>query len=70
MPSTSLASQASPYSLTEEEKRKQELEADPDFMKFVRLYKVIKVPLANIKQKMKAEGKYKPIDMDLFVDSK
>ena len=39
-------------------------------MKFVRLYKVIKVPLGNIKQKMKAEGKYKPVDMDLFVDSK
>jgi hypothetical protein len=38
-------------------------------MKFVKLYKVIKVPLANIKQKMRAEGNYKPIDMDLFVDS-
>ena len=39
-------------------------------MKYVRLHKVIKVPLTNIKQKIKAEGKYKPIDMDLFVDSK
>jgi len=55
--------------LTEDEKRKEELENDPNFMKFVKLYKVIKVPLANIKQKMRAEGNYKPIDMDLFVDS-
>ena len=55
--------------MTEDEKRKEELENDPNFMKFVKLYKVIKVPLANIKQKMRAEGNYKPIDMDLFVDS-
>ena len=38
-------------------------------MKFVRLYKVIKIPLAKIKQTLKSEGKYNPIDMDLFVDS-
>jgi hypothetical protein len=39
-------------------------------MKYVRLYKVIKIPLANLKQKMKAEGKFQPALMDLFVDSK
>ena len=51
--------------LTEEEKRKQELEQNEEFMKYIKLYKIVKVPLANLKQKMKAEGKYKPIDLDV-----
>lgn len=36
-------------------------------MKFVKLFKVVKVPLINIKQKMKAEGKYDPKFMDVRV---
>jgi hypothetical protein len=39
-------------------------------MKYVRLYKVIKVTAAQIKQKMKAEGKFQPKDLDYFIDSK
>ena len=39
-------------------------------MKYVKLYKVVKIPLANIKQKMKAEGKFQPKQMDLFVESR
>ncbi len=39
-------------------------------MKYVKLYRVIKIPLANLKQKMKAEGKFEPILMDLFVENK
>jgi hypothetical protein len=46
--------------LTEEEKKKIELEQNEEFMKYIKLYKIVKVPLANLKQKMKAEGKYKP----------
>jgi hypothetical protein len=37
-------------------------------MKYVRLYRVVKIPLINLKQKMKAEGKYQPKLLDLFVD--
>lgn len=51
--------------LTEEERKRQELENNDEFMKLVKLYKIVKVPLANIKQKMKAEGKYDPILMDV-----
>ena len=42
-----------------------ELEENEEFMKFVKLYKIVKVPLANIKQKMKAEGKYEPKLLDV-----
>jgi len=39
-------------------------------MKYVRLYKVIKIPLAQLKQKLKTEGRYQPILLDLFVDNR
>ena len=39
-------------------------------MKYVKLYRVIKIPLANLKQKMKAEGKFEPGLLDLFVDNR
>lgn len=42
-----------------------ELEENEEFMKFVKLFKIVKVPLANIKMKMKQEGKYDPILMDV-----
>jgi len=42
-----------------------ELEENEEFMKFVKLYKIVKVPLANIKMKMKQEGKYDPKLMDV-----
>ena len=51
--------------LTEEERKKQELENNEDFMKLVKLHKIVKVPLANLKQKMKAEGKFDPILLDV-----
>ena len=39
-------------------------------MKYVRLYKVIRVSAAQIKQKMKSEGKFQPKDLDLFIENK
>ena len=56
--------------LTEEERKKQELEQNEEFMKYVKLYKVIKIPIANLKQKMKAEGKFQPVLLDLFIENK
>lgn len=58
-----------PY-MSEEDKQKMELEGNEDFMKLVKLYKIVKVPLANIKQKMKAEGNFEPKLIDLFADEK
>ena len=55
--------------LTEEEKKKMELEKDEVFMKYVKIYKMTKV-LANIKIKMKAEGVYEPRLLDLFAEPK
>ena len=56
--------------MTDEEKKKGELEQNAEFMKYVRLYRVIRVSAAQIKQKMKAEGKFQPKDLDLFIDNK
>ena len=39
-------------------------------MKYVKLYRVVKIPLANLKQKMKAEGRFEPVLLDLFVENK
>lgn len=36
-----------------------ELEGDPNFKKYIMMYK-IKIPLANIRQKMKDEGLFEP----------
>jgi hypothetical protein len=60
-----------PYELemTEEEKKKAELEKDEVFMKYVKIYKMTKV-LASIKIKMKAEGLYEPKLLDLFAEPK
>jgi hypothetical protein len=53
--------------MTEEERKKMELESDEAFMKLVKIYKMTK-SLANIKMKMKAEGIYEPKWMDLFAE--
>jgi hypothetical protein len=34
-------------------------------MKYVKLYKIVKVSILSIKQKMKAEGKFEPKLMDV-----
>jgi len=39
-------------------------------MKYVKLYRIVKIPLANLKQKMKAEGRFEPVLIDLFVDTR
>ncbi len=38
-------------------------------MKYVKLYRVVKIPMANLKQKIKAEGKYAPKLLDLFANN-
>ena len=53
--------------LTEEEKKKLELEADEVFMKYVKIYKMTK-SLANIKIKMRADGNYEPKLIDMFAE--
>jgi hypothetical protein len=53
--------------LDPKEKRKRELEEDEDFKKYIKFLK-IKIPLVNIKRKMKEEG-LDPDDIDLFADS-
>lgn len=51
--------------MSEEEKKKMELEQNEEFMKLVKLFKIVKVPIANIKMKMKQEGKYDPRFLDV-----
>lgn len=46
------------------EKKKQELEADEEFCKFIKYLK-LKIPLANIKRKMEEAG-YNKDDIDIF----
>ena len=53
--------------LTEEEKKKMELEKDEVFMKYVKIYKMTK-SLASVKIKVKAEGVYEPKLLDLFAE--
>lgn len=50
--------------MSEEERKKMELEQDEVFMKYYKAYKITK-NLANIKQKMKNEGIYEPKLMDV-----
>ena len=50
--------------MTEEEKLKMELEQNEEFMKYIKRYK-IKIPLAALKQQMKAEGKFEPRYLDV-----
>lgn len=53
--------------MTEEERKKMELEQDEVFMKYYKAYKITK-NLANIKLKMRQEGMYEPKLMDLFAE--
>jgi hypothetical protein len=51
---------------TPEERRKNELEIDPDFKKYS-MMKRMKIPLCNIRKKIRDDGgKYTPADIDLF----
>eukprot|EP00347_Sterkiella_histriomuscorum_P024070 403332406 len=56
--------------MTEEERKRAELEENEEFMKLVKLHKIVKVPIANIKSKMRQEGKYDPKLFDLFISEK
>lgn len=49
--------------MSEEERKRMELENDEVFMKYVKMYKITK-NLAGIKQKMKNEGIYEPVLID------
>ena len=49
--------------MSEEERKRMELENDEVFMKYVKMYKITK-NLAGIKQKMKNEGMYEPVLID------
>jgi len=53
--------------MTEEERKKAELQADEVFMKYVKSYKITK-SLAAIKQKMRNEGVYEPVLIDMFAE--
>lgn len=50
---------------TPEQRRKIELEDDPGFKKYKVLYRN-KIPLIRIRDRIKADGLYKPEDIDLF----
>jgi hypothetical protein len=45
-----------------------ELRENPEFAKFIKFYKVLKVPLIQIKRKMKEAGVFDPdlIDVSIF----
>ena len=48
-----------------EERRKNELSEDPNFKKFLSMYRM-KIPVHNIRAKIRDEGTYKKEDLDLF----
>ena len=52
---------------TPEQRRKNALEQDPSFKKFLMMYRM-KIPLVNIRNKLKADPSsgYTPADIDLF----
>lgn len=50
--------------MSEEERKKMELENDEVFMKYVKIYKITK-NLGVIKQKMRQEGNYEPKLIDV-----
>ena len=50
---------------TPEERRKNQLEEDPAFKKYL-MMKRMKIPLAGIRAKIRGEGNYQPKDIDLF----
>ena len=51
---------------TPEERRKNQLEEDPNFKRYL-MMKRMKIPLANIRAKIRdTEKDYKPADIDLF----
>ncbi len=45
--------------------KKDELTSDPEFSKFIKLYKM-KVPLLNIRIKIRSLGEFNPDDILLF----
>lgn len=45
--------------MTEEERKKEELQNDENFKKYLTMYKV-KIPVINVKLKMKDEGIFDP----------
>ena len=51
--------------LTEEERKKEELNNNPEFKKYLTMYKV-KIPLVQIKQKIQQDGVFNPMDIELF----
>jgi hypothetical protein len=55
---------------TPEERRKNQLQEDPDFKKYL-MMKRMKIPLANIRAKIRDTegGKYTKADIDLFADN-
>lgn len=54
---------------TPEQREKMRLEDDPDFATFLKM-KRMRIPLHNIRAKMRAGGKFDPLLMDLFSDAK
>ena len=50
---------------TPEERRKNVLEEDQDFIKYVKMYRM-KIPLHNIRGKVRDDPKYEQSDIDLF----
>ena len=49
--------------------KKDELTSDPEFSKFIKLYKM-KVPLLNIRIKIRSLGEFNPDDILLFESKK
>ena len=56
---------AAPVKLSPDDLKREKLMQDEDFSKSVRAYKV-KVPLLQIRNSMRAQGKYDPDDILLF----
>ena len=52
---------------TPEERRKNQLEEDPDFKKYLTMYKM-KIPLINIRNKIQGDGTYTTKDIDMFAN--
>jgi hypothetical protein len=50
-----------------EERRKNELAEDPNFKKFISMYRM-KIGLHNIRSKLRGDPVYKESDIDLFAD--
>ena len=53
--------------MTPEDKKREQLKADPEFARFIKVLKV-KVPLLSIRNQIRAGGKFDPDDILLFAD--